>query len=74
MAINMLKKVNTPKNWEKFRKLRNKSISALREAKKNYKIKLSEKITSGKISSKDWWKTIKTLLDKDKMDDIPPLI
>ena len=60
--------------WEKFRKLRNKSISALREAKKEYKIKLSEKITPGKFSSKDWWKTIKTLLGKDKMDDIPPLI
>ena len=37
------KKVNTPNNWEKFRKLRNKSISALREAKMEYKIKLSEK-------------------------------
>ena len=47
------KKVNTPNDWEKFRKLRNKSISALREAKKDYKIKLSEKITSGKFSSKD---------------------
>ena len=46
----------------------------MREAKKDYKIKLSEKITSGKFSSKDWWKTIKTLLGKDKMDDIPPLI
>ena len=49
------KKVNSPNNWETFRKLRNKSISALREAKKEYKIKLSEKITSGKFSSKDWW-------------------
>ena len=46
----------------------------MREAKKEYKIKLSEKITSGKFSSKDWWKTIKTPLGKDKMDDIPPLI
>ena len=33
-----------PNNWEKIRKLRNKSISNLREAKKEYKIKLSEKI------------------------------
>ena len=65
MPINKQIKVNTPNNWKKIRKLKNKSISALREAKKKYKIKLSEKITSGKLSSKVRWKTIKTLLAND---------
>ena len=33
-----------------------------------------KKNTSGKFSSKDWRKTIKTFLCKDKIEDIPPLI
>ena len=57
-----------------FQNSKNKSISALSVAKHEYKIKLSEKITSGKFSSKDWWKTIKSLLGMDKMEDIPSLI
>ena len=43
-------------------------------AKHEYKVRLSEKITPGKCSCKDWWKTIKYLLGKDNMEYIPPLI
>ena len=39
-----------------------------------HKISLSNKITTGKFSSKDWWKTVKLLLGKDNNDDIPPLL
>ena len=68
------KKVNTQTSFEKFRSLRNKSISAMRKSKQEFKDNLSNKITTGKFSSKDWWKTVKLLLGKDKNDDIPPLL
>ena len=68
------KKVNTPTSWEKFRSLRNKSISAMRKSKQEFKDNLSNKITTGKFSSKAWWKTVKLLLGKDNNDDIPPLL
>ena len=68
------KKVNTPTSWQKFRSLRNKSISAMRKSKQEFKDNLSNKITTGNFSSKDWWKTVKLLLGKDNNDDIPPLL
>ena len=39
-----------------------------------FKDNLSNKITTGIFSSKDWWKTVKLLLGKDKHNDIPPLL
>ena len=43
----------------------------MRKLKQEFKDNLSNKITTRKFSSKDWWKTVKLLLGKDKNDDIP---
>ena len=45
-----------------------------RKSKQEFKDNLSNKITTGKFSSKYWWKTVKLLLGKDNNDDIPPLL
>ena len=46
----------------------------MRKSKQEFKDNLSNKIKTGKFSSKDRWKTVKLLLGKDNNDDIPPLL
>ena len=58
------KRLDTPESWRKFRKLRNEASKAIKSAKQDLK---------DNISSKDWWKTFKCLIEKDKTDPIPPL-
>ncbi|MCG7881047.1 MAG: hypothetical protein JAY96_05605 [Candidatus Thiodiazotropha endolucinida] len=72
-AHKVAKRINTPESWRKFRKLRNNSINILRKSKQDYKDKLAEKIDSNSLSSKDWWKTFKSLINKSKLNTIPPI-
>ena len=67
------KRLNIAENWRAFRKLRNDVIIAIRESKKDLKNRLAEKLKSENISGKDWWKTFKSLIGKDKITPIPPL-
>ena len=67
------KRLDTPESWRKFRKLRNEANKAIKSAKQDLKDKLANKLKSDNISSKDWWKTFKCLIGKDKTDPIPPL-
>ena len=46
------KKVNTPTSWEKFLSLRNKSTSAMRKSKQEFKANLSNKIKQGHFQVK----------------------
>ena len=67
------KRLNTAENWRTFRKLRNDVIFAIRESKRDLKNRLAEKLKSVNISGKDWWRTFKSLIGKDKTAPIPPL-
>ena len=53
------KKVNTPNNWEKFQKLRNKSISAFRVAQMNIKSEFQKEIHQGNFQAKIGGKLLK---------------
>ena len=72
-AYKRAKKNNTPENWSRFRKLRNETITTLRNNKSAYISSLSAKLKSGTYSSRDWWKTLKCLLYKSKKV-IPPIM
>ena len=65
---------NTVECWRKFRKLRNDTVNSVKRAKKNLNDKLASQLESKNISSKDWWKTFKILIRKDKTDPIPALV
>ena len=67
------KRLDTPESWRKFRKLRNEANKAIKSANQDLKDKSANKLKSDNISSKDWWKTFKCLIGKDKTDPIPPL-
>ena len=61
-AFRKAKLTDTPANWEKFRKLRNKVISLIRESKKNRNEQLTNTLRNQRLRSKDWWTTLKTFI------------
>ena len=61
-AFRKAKLTDTQANWEKFRKLRNKVISLIRESKKNRNEQLTNTLRNQRLSSKDWWTTLKTFI------------
>ena len=65
--------LNSTDSWEKFRKLRNQTVNTIKKTKNDLNNKIAEKLKSENITSKDWWKTFKLLLGKDKREAIPPL-
>ena len=58
--------------WAKFRKLRNKTSSYVR-LNNNTTIISYPKLTSKTLSSKDWWKTLKSFLKPNDQASIPDL-
>ena len=46
----------------KFKTIRNKTVSEIRSAKINYQLKQFEMVNSGNPNSKTWWQTCKSLL------------
>ena len=67
------KRLNSEESWAIYPALRNRSVNAIKNAKNEFKENLANKINANNISSRDWWKTFKSLLGKDKHDTIPPL-
>ena len=73
-AYRIAKRTNTTCNWSTFRRLRNVVVSKLRASKSEYLASICEKIMSTRLSSKDWWKTIISLIKPTQSTSIPPLI
>ena len=60
-AYDKAKQTKLAHHWDKYKKLRNDTTTLLRSSKKSYFDKLANKLKSNhNISSKDWWKTLKT--------------
>ena len=72
-AYKQAKRTNLPAHWSKFKKLRNKTIADLRNCKKAFFDKLSEKLKSETLSSQDWWATLKHIINQNSRSQIPPL-
>ncbi|CAC5416207.1 unnamed protein product [Mytilus coruscus] len=58
------KRTNTPYQWEKFRKVRNKCNTAVENAKTDYYKTLSDKIMNEPVNSKNWSKMVKSLFGR----------
>ena len=67
------KKSNNASCWTKFKFVRNRVISIIRQSKENYYERLSSKLKSGTLSSPDWWKTLKSMISPHTETCIPPL-
>ncbi|XP_060607428.1 uncharacterized protein LOC132759634, partial [Ruditapes philippinarum] len=60
-------------HWVKFKQLRNQIVSQIKEAKAIYYSKLSDKLKQESLSSKDWWKILKSFISPTQTTSIPPL-
>ena len=72
-AFRRAKQTKTVVQWAKFKRIRNNVVSLIRESKRNIKEKLSTKLKSQPLSSRDWWRTLKTFISSDSKSKIPPL-
>ena len=72
-AYRKAKRTNTELHWTQFKTLRNKTVSLIRDAKKAVHDKIASKLTSGELSSKDWWTVLKTFISPQSKTSIPPL-
>ena len=61
-AYRKAKHTNSRINWNKFKKLRNKVVSLIRESKQAHIDKISNKLKSDSLSSKNWWSFLKTFI------------
>ncbi|OOY49087.1 hypothetical protein BOV97_13130, partial [Solemya velum gill symbiont] len=72
-AYRKAKRKNTHFYWEKFRKLRNETVAAIRKNKISYYNNLSNKLQNTHLSPADWWKTLKSFISTKEQQPIPPL-
>ena len=59
--------------WQKFQRLRNKTTSMIRLSKQNHIEALADKLKSEKLSSRDWWPTLKYFISSGQKSTVPPL-
>ena len=59
--------------WRKFHRCRNDVINQIRVSKQSYIDKITEKLKSDKLTSKDWWKTLKYFISPNKTSGIPSI-
>ena len=67
------KQTDSPHFWSKFRKIRNKVTSLIRDSKSSFHKSIADKLMSGSISSRDWWPTLKSFISPKSSSTIPPL-
>ena len=72
-AYRKAKRTNLESNWKKFRKLRNRTITMIRDSKQSFYDKFADKLKCEILSSKDWWSTLKTVIAPNSKSTIPPL-
>ena len=60
-------------HWDKFRKLRNKVVSLIKESKRTCDENVAKKLKSDSLTSTDWWSTLKTVISPTATSSIPPL-
>ena len=62
-AYDKAKRTQLKQHWDQYKRLRNDTTKLLRSSKKTYFDNLANKLTScHNLSSKDWWKTLKSFL------------
>ena len=59
--------------WNKFKKIRNKVVDTIRRSKQKYVDRLSNKLNSESLSSKDWWSTLKAFITPSQNSSVPTL-
>ena len=65
---------NNQHYWQKYKQLRNKTTNRLRSSKREYFDKMANKLNNNyNITSRDWWKILKSFIVTSKNSSIPPM-
>ena len=73
-AYDKAKRTQLQQHWDQYKRLRNDTTKLIRSSKKTYFDNLANKLTSShNLSSKDWWKTLKSFLSTQDKASPPPL-
>ena len=72
-ASRRAKQTNFMNDWNTFRRLRNKTISMIRESKKALNESLSDKLKSDSLSPRQWWSLLKSFISPSSQASSPPL-
>jgi len=72
-AYDKAKRSNSIPHWNAYKKLRNETISLLRQSKQAYKENLAANLKSKSLSGADWWKVLKSFITESSSTNIPPL-
>ena len=70
---NKYKKTKTSSDCEVYKRIRNLVNNEIRNSKQNVNERLADKLKSGSLSPKDWWKTLKHVIKPSEKSNIPPL-
>jgi len=72
-AYKKAKRTNRQHHWDRFRQIRNETITLIRKTQKESTNKLAEKLKSENRSSKGWWNCLKKIISPPRKSSIPPL-
>ena len=72
-AYKKAKLTNTLHHWAKFRDLRNSVVTLIRQRKLEYYDNLASKLKSSNLSSKDWWRILKSFITSSSSSSIASL-
>ena len=72
-AYRKAKHTNSPAHWIKFKRIRNKTNSMIRESKQSQTDKIANKLKSDSLSSRQWWTTLKYFISPVSKASLPPL-
>ncbi|MCG7879453.1 MAG: reverse transcriptase domain-containing protein [Candidatus Thiodiazotropha taylori] len=67
------KRTNACVDWTRFKTLRNKTTQMIRDSKQALYDRITAKLTSPTISSKDWWSTLKSFIMPNRKSTLPPI-
>ena len=72
-AYDKAKKTNLASHWDMYRKIRNETISLLRQSKRTFTETLAQKLRTNELTGSDWWKTLKSFIKPSSSISMPPL-
>ena len=72
-AYRKAKRSGLQHHWNRFKELRNKVINLVRKAKESHKDGIANKLKSESLSSKDWWRTLKSVISPNSKQYLPSL-
>ena len=72
-AYKKVKSTNSDHHWAKFRELRNSVVTLIRQHQTEYYDNLALKLKSSELSSKDWWRILKSFITSSSSSSVVSL-